>query len=88
MIWICYPLMSVLWRMEALRPMEHSFNPDGRWRIANGEIDRKHGNTLVRTLRGACGRDLAEGSRVDMKLSRLQIECGVDSLSQCLKGNR
>ena len=33
----------------------------GRHRDKNGEIGRKHGNTLVRTLRKAYGQHFAEG---------------------------
>jgi hypothetical protein len=34
---------------------------DQRHRDKNGEISRKHGNTLVRTLRMVHGPDFAEG---------------------------
>lgn len=61
---------------------------DGRRRNVNGEIDRKHGNTLVRTLRDTYGKDFAEGNRADKKLSTLLRENEVASLSQYLKRNR
>jgi hypothetical protein len=61
---------------------------DGRFRNANGEIDRKHGNTLIRTLRGIYGEEFAADHRADMKLSTLLSESNVDSLSQFLKHNK
>jgi hypothetical protein len=71
-----------------MRSINQSSNLDGRRRNADGEIDRKHGNTLVRTLRQTYGEDFADGNRADKKLSTLLRENGVDSLSQYLKRNR
>ncbi len=71
-----------------MKPTKQSSNLDGRRRNANGEIDRKHGNTVVRTLRDTYGEDFAADCRADMKLSTLLRENGVDSLSQYLKRNR
>jgi hypothetical protein len=42
---------------------------DQRHRDKNGEISRKHGNALVRTLRRIHGPDFAEGFRETDKLS-------------------
>lgn len=58
---------------------------DGRHRDVTGQIDRKHGNTLVGTLRQTYGDDLAAGRRSDMKLSTLLRETGAPSLRQYLK---
>jgi hypothetical protein len=57
---------------------DQSSNLDGRHRNANGEIDRKHGNTLVGTLRETYGEDFAAGHRADMKLSTLLRESSAD----------
>jgi hypothetical protein len=58
---------------------------DGRHRDVNGEIDRRHGNTLVGTLRDTYGPGFAEGRRSDMKLGNLLAETGSRSLSDYLK---
>lgn len=42
---------------------------DARHRDKNGEIGRKHGNTLIRTLRKTYGAHFAEGCPDDDKLS-------------------
>jgi hypothetical protein len=41
----------------------------GRHRDKNGELSKKHGNTLVRTLRKIYGQHFAEGCGPDEKLS-------------------
>jgi hypothetical protein len=46
-----------------LKPTKQSSNLDGRRRNANGEIDRKQGNTVVRTLRDTYGEDFAADCR-------------------------
>jgi hypothetical protein len=61
---------------------------DGRLRNGNGQIDRKHGNTLVGTLRETYGENFAHGRRADMKLSTLLYENGVESLSQFRRANK
>jgi hypothetical protein len=58
---------------------------DGRHRDANGQIDRKHGNTLVGTLRETYGAGFAAGTRSDAKLSTVLERSGSDSLTQFLK---
>jgi hypothetical protein len=58
---------------------------DGRRRDANGQIDQKHGNTLVGTLRQTYGPNFAADRRSDMKLNTLLRETEVPSLSQYLK---
>jgi hypothetical protein len=82
-----HPCMS-FYGDRMLKPTNESSGLDGRRRNAEGEIDRKHGNTLVRTLREIYGHDFAADCRADMKLSTLLWENGVDSLSQYLKRNR
>ena len=54
---------------------------DGRHRDAAGQIDHKHGNTRVGTLRKTYGSDFAKGRRSDMKLEDLLKETGAKSLS-------
>lgn len=61
---------------------------DQRCRDSDGEIRRKNGSTLVRTLRQTYGDDFADGFRSDMKLSTLLDRTGADSLSQLLKEPR
>ena len=61
---------------------------DQRHRDANGEISRKHGNTMVGTLRQTYGTDFAAGRRSDMKLSTLLDQSGAPSLRQYLKRSR
>jgi hypothetical protein len=61
---------------------------DGRHRDGNGQIERKHGNTLVRTLRQTYGGAFAPGIRSDVKLSTVLRETGADSLSALLKMDR
>lgn len=47
---------------------------NGRHRDKNGEISRKHGNTLVRSLRKIYGPSFAKGAREDEKLSDVLVE--------------
>ena len=44
---------------------------DKRVREKSGEIDRKHGNTLVGTLRKTYGLSFAEGHRSDKMLKKI-----------------
>ncbi len=55
---------------------------DKRHRDRNGEISRKHGNTLVRTLRKIYGPGFASGHRDDEKLSDLLHKIDETSLSK------
>ncbi len=61
---------------------------DGRHRDANGQIERKHGNTLMGTLRQTYGDALAPGVRSDAKLSTALRKTGAASLSALLKMDR
>lgn len=61
---------------------------DGRHRDVNGQIDRKHGNTLVGTLRQTYGDDFAASRRADTKLSTLLQATGMSSLRQYIKRSR
>jgi hypothetical protein len=54
----------------------------GQHRDKNGEISRKHGNTLVRTLRKIYGPSFAKGARDDEKLSDVLTEMDDASRSQ------
>lgn len=58
---------------------------DGRHRDLNVQIDRKHGNTQIGTLRQTYGEGFAEGKRADMHLGTLLQQTGATSLSQYLK---
>jgi hypothetical protein len=61
---------------------------DDRHRDKDGTIERKHGNTLVRTLRETYGDGFAPGVREDKTLDNLLRDAGVDSLSEYLKLGR
>ena len=58
---------------------------DNRDRDKDGQIDRKHGNTRVDTLRETYGENFAEGYRGDEQLKNLLQDEGCESLSQYLK---
>ena len=58
---------------------------DGRHRDKNGQIDRKHGNTRIGTLRETYGDNFAADWRSDTKLSTLLRETGAASLRQYLE---
>lgn len=58
---------------------------DGRQRDQDGEIRKKRGDTLVKTLRSEYGQNFAEGCRGDMKLQTLLEREGVASLHEYLK---
>lgn len=61
---------------------------DDRYRDENGEIRRKNGNTLVRTLRKEYGEDFARGYRSDTKLETLLEREDANSLSELRKRRR
>ena len=58
---------------------------DGRHRDKGGQIDRKHGNTLLKSLRKTYGEHLAAGRRGDMMLKTLLKESGSPSLHEYLR---
>jgi hypothetical protein len=60
---------------------------DNRCRDLDGEIRRKRGDTLVRTLREVYGSEFAPVVRSDMRLDTLRERMGA-SLSQMLKEPR
>jgi hypothetical protein len=55
---------------------------DGRHHNKDGEISRKHGNTLVRTLRKMYGQGFAAGYPETAKLSEVLLQLNATSLSQ------
>jgi hypothetical protein len=55
---------------------------DGRHRDKDGEISRKHGNTLVGTLRRIYGKSFAAGYPDTEKLSEVLSHLNETSLSQ------
>ena len=58
---------------------------DRRVRDKSGSIDKKHGNTLVGTLRQTYGSSFAKGRRADLKLENLLKDAKCQSLSEYLK---
>jgi hypothetical protein len=54
----------------------------GRHRDKNGELSKKHGNTLVRTLRKVYGQHFAEGCSPEQKLSDVLDKLDEPSLSK------
>ena len=58
---------------------------DNRMRDGDGQIHKKRGDTLVRTLRDTYGEDFARGHRSDMRLDTLLKKEGVDTLDQLIK---
>jgi hypothetical protein len=54
----------------------------GRHRDKNGELSKKHGNTLVRTLRKVYGQHFAEGCAPEEKLSDVLHKLDEPSLSK------
>jgi len=59
---------------------------DNRHRDISGQIEKKNGNTRLRTLRKEYGQHLAPGRRSDTMLKTLRDEAGGKSLSQILRG--
>ena len=55
---------------------------DNRHRNKDGEISRKHGNTLIRTLRKVYGQSFAAGYPENEKLSEVLLTLNETSLSQ------
>ena len=53
---------------------------DGRHRDKTGRIDKKHGNTLVGTLRKTYGDHFAKGRRSTLMLKTLLKETNTESL--------
>lgn len=58
---------------------------DTRHRDKNGEISRKHGNTLIRTLRKTYGAGFAGGCADDAKLSDVLTQLDETSLSHLIR---
>jgi hypothetical protein len=61
---------------------------DARHRDKHGEISRKHGNTLVRTLRKTYGKDFAVGCADDEKLSDVLHRFDEPSLSKLIRDHQ
>jgi hypothetical protein len=58
---------------------------DDRHRDKNGEISRKHGNTLISTLRQTYGEDFAAGMPGDSNLSDALHRLDAPSLSKLVR---
>jgi hypothetical protein len=63
--------------------MESELN--GRHRDKDGEISRKHGNTLVSTLRKIYGQSFAAEHSDTAKLSDVLVDLKEESLSQLVR---
>jgi hypothetical protein len=61
---------------------------DQRHRDKNGEISKKHGNTLVRTLRRSHGPDFAKGFKETDKLSNVLHALDEPSLSSLVRDHQ
>jgi hypothetical protein len=61
---------------------------DKRHRDKDGEIDRKHGNTRVGTLRKTYGEDFLDDWRSDAKLETVLEDTEAESLTQLVKDYR
>ena len=61
---------------------------DERCRDRNGEIRKKRGDTLVKTLRKTYGDDFAPGVREDARLDTLRRRAGIESLSRLVRKGR
>ena len=61
---------------------------DQRHRDKNGEISKKHGNTLVRTLRKIYGTTFAAGQPETAKLSDVLQHLNDTSLSQIVHDHK
>ena len=61
---------------------------DNRHRDKNGEISRKHGNTLIRTLRETYGPGFAPDCDANAKLSDCFQQIDEKSLSQLVHDRR
>jgi hypothetical protein len=61
---------------------------DERCRDNDGEIRKKRGDTLVKSLRKTYGPDFAPGVRGDTRLDTLREREGGESLSKLVKGKR
>ena len=61
---------------------------DQRHRDENGEISRKHGNTLVRTLRITHGADFAAGFKDTDRLSDVLQTLDEASLSKLVRDHQ
>ena len=58
---------------------------DARYRDKDGEISRKHGNTLIGTLRISYGSGFAKDSANDEKLSDVLAKLDERSLSKLVR---
>ena len=61
---------------------------DQRHRDKNGEIGKKHGNTLVRTLRKIYGTTFAAGQPETAKLSDVLAQLNDTSLGQLIHDHK
>lgn len=59
---------------------------DKRHRDKNGEISKKHGNTLISTLRQTYGQGFSSGQPGHKRLNEILHELDVASRSEFVKG--
>ena len=62
--------------------------PDARHRDKNGEIGRKHGNTLIKTLRKHYGATFAPAFKDTDRLSEVLAELDEPSLSHLIRDHQ
>ncbi|MBV8276850.1 MAG: HigA family addiction module antidote protein [Verrucomicrobia bacterium] len=77
--------IAVFNRVESTTIAKQRKGLDDRGRDKSGQIEKKHGNTLVRTLRQTYGENFAPGVRGDMKLENLLKREKAASLTELLK---
>jgi hypothetical protein len=77
--------MSFLGSAEREVSMENDRGLDNRHRDKNGEISRKHGNTLISTLRKTYGSSFAVGFPDDAKLHDVLAKLDEPSLSKLVQ---
>ena len=61
---------------------------DGRHRDKDGEISKKHGNTLISTLRETYGPDFARGESATAKLGDVLHRLDEPSLASLVRNMR
>ena len=76
---------SIVLLTFSTQPPDRTFRIDDRHRDKNGEISRKHGNTLVSTLRRIYGPSFAAGESESAKLSDVLAKLHETSLTQLIQ---
>jgi hypothetical protein len=88
---ICNLLWPIFWRATGYCNRETTVTPpslDNRHRNKNGAIARKHGNTLISTLRFKYGPNFATGESPNIKLIDVLRRLDEPSLGQLIANKR